>query len=518
MIRKFLVGYRVLPVLTRNQLAQYFPHRIGKLFAKMIDLYIQYLPNWTARLVPKRLAGLFANFALLTKSQKAPILIRKAGQVRQSAKLSHHYELEYVFHDDEKFNQLLKNNLSKSGLMSGRLDTTLGWAYWNLSIPEYQRIIQEALGLLTLESGELRKQSRSLPEFSSNMGHLGFLTSYIGYYSQADPLRCLEIWTDKVPNDFFMKLIKEQSPLVIQEKKGPRPKTTKNFDTVDNLAFSREPNGNFRVEFGSGVYSGQKFPELHEGKRFILNFPTEYQGESIKLLETIGFNPQKWFVALHIRGLSRVNHDQWQSRDADILNYRKFCERISDLGGQVVRMGSPDFDKLASSFPAIDYAWSDIRSPMLDCWLWSNCRWWTGNANGASIAAFAFGATRLISDQWYWDNLGPESDFHMPRVLVNLENSQILTLEETIQHKLSRNMSKETFRSYGLYLRDQSSEDLANAADDLFEATKSENQLRAGEGLTPIEHAIGSQLNNIEPKQVLKIPKSYAAQLSAIFL
>ena len=157
MIRKFLVGYRVLPVLTRNQLAQYFPHRIGKLFAKMIDLYIQYLPNWTARLVPKRLAGLFANFALLTKSQKAPILIRKAGQVRQSEKLSHHYELEYVFHDDEKFNQLLKNNLSKSGLMSGRLDTTLGWAYWNLSIPEYQRIIQEALGLLTLESGELRK-------------------------------------------------------------------------------------------------------------------------------------------------------------------------------------------------------------------------------------------------------------------------------------------------------------------------------------------------------------------------
>ena len=517
MLHKIITGYRILPVLTRNQLAQYFPHRLGKSFAKMIDLYIQYFPTWTAGLIPKRLASLFANFALLTKSQKAPTLIKKAGQVQQSEKLSYHYELEYVFQDDKKFKQLLKSNISKSGLKSGRLDTTLGWAYWNLSIPEYQRMIQEALALLTHESGELGKHHRSLPEFSSNMGHLGFLTSYIGYYSQVDPKRCLEIWTDEVPNNFFMKLIKEQSPLVIQDKKGPRPKITKNFDNVDNLAFSREPSGNFRVEFGSGVYSGQLFPELHKGKRFTLNFPTEYQAESIKLLETIGFDSQKWFVALHIRGLSRVTHDQWQSRDADILKYKTFCERISNLGGQVIRMGSPDFAKLPSSYPAIDYAWSDIRSPMLDCWLWANCRWWTGNVNGASIAAFAFGATRLITDQWYWDNLGPENDFHMPRVLVNLENNQILRLEDTIQHKLSRNMSKEAFRSYGLNLRDQSSEDLANAADDLFEATKWENQSRRGVGLSPIEQAIGIQLNNIEPKQVLQIPNSYSAELSEIF-
>ena len=312
--------------------------------------------------------------------------------------------------------------------------------------------------------------------------------------------------------------MKEQSPLVIQDRNGPRPKITRSFDNVDNLAFSRESNGNFRIEFGSGVYSGQQFPELHKGKRFILNFPTEFQDVNIKMLETIGFDSQKWFVALHIRGLSRVNQDQWQSRDANILNYRKFCERISELGGQVVRMGSPDFAKLPIDFNAIDYAWSDVRSPMLDCWLWSNCRWWTGNANGASIAAFAFGATRLISDQWYWDNLGPENDFHMPRVLANLENNQILSIEETIQHKLSRNMSKESFRRYGLHLQDQSPEDLANAADDLFAATNSQSQSRIGATLTPIEQAFGSQLNNIDSKQVLQIPSSYASLLSEIFL
>jgi len=518
MLRKFLIGYRILPVLTRNQLTQYFPHRLGKSLVKLIDLYIQCFPNWTARLIPKRAAGLFANFALILKSQKVLILIEKAGQVWQSEKLSQHYELEYVFQDDEKFKQLLINNLSVFGLKSGRLDTTLSWAYWNMSIPEYQRIIQEALNLLTLESGKLPKQCRSLPEFTSNMGHLGFLTSYIGYYSQVDPLRSLEIWVDDVPNEFCMQLIKEQSPLVVYEKKGPRPRTIKNFDNIDNLAFSREPSGNFRIEFGSGVYSGQLFPELHNGKRFILNFPAEYHDESLKLLETIGFDSQKWFVALHIRGLSRVNQDQWQSRDADILKYRTFCERISDLGGQVIRMGSPDFAKLPLNFPAIDYAWSDIRSQMLDCWLWANCRWWTGNANGAGIAAFAFGATRLLSDQWYWDNLGPESDFHMPRVLINLQNDQILTLEETIQHKLSRNMSREAFRSNGLYLRDQSPEDLAKVVDDLLEATKSENQSRSGRSLTPIELAIGSQLNNINPKQVLQVPNSYATLLSEIFL
>jgi putative glycosyltransferase (TIGR04372 family) len=174
-------------------------------------------------------------------------------------------------------------------------------------------------------------------------------------------------------------------------------------------------------------------------------------------------------------------------------------------------MGGKSFAPLKSNFPAIDYAQSEIASDDLDCFLWANCRWWTGNANGASLAAFAFGARRLISDQWFWDNVGPASDFYMPRLLS--DERRTFGINETINHELSRNMNVSRFTQNGLKVRSISSVQLAQAAADLFENTIGGGNRNVESKVTlrlhPLETKFNLELQNSREGEFMRIPKSY---------
>jgi putative glycosyltransferase (TIGR04372 family) len=396
--------------------------------------------------------------------------------------------------------------------MDGRFGAALLWAFWNLSLHEYADFIKKVL--IKLEERETKsppKGPRLLPEFTTNMGHLGYLVSYLGYYENQEPAREIVLWPDHAPNNFYMNLVINQSPIKITTRSGKPNLTFENPNVMDSLIFSRKSSGKWRFEHNAAVCSNQIFPELSGTSIFKLSFPKERENECIIQLEKLGFNPNKWFVILHIRESGRNNLDSTQARDSEVIKFIDFCNLISDLGGQVVRMGGRNFPKLAPNFQAIDYAHSDFSSDMIDCWLWANCRWWTGNANGAALAAHAFGAPRVVVDQWFWDNFGPSTDLYLPKIV--LQNGVPLSALATINHKLSRNMNMKTIKRNSLSFRSNTSQEIVAATLDMHNQLDS-SQVKKSSQISELDLTLAKLLRNLDPAQTMRVAPSFRERLS----
>jgi putative glycosyltransferase (TIGR04372 family) len=510
-VNKILLAYRWIPTITKEQLIFNFPKPIGFIMICMIKL-ILLLPNrLIVLLLPKRYCALFANIAMndFNDTKALPFVI-KAQSLPRSRKLAIHYEL-HIAERTKKIENPISKAFTVESLIDGRFDSTLSWGFWTLSHSRYQKMLTKAK--LFLENETLNSNScdtRYLPEFTSNMGHLGYLTSYISYYSQFDPNREIVIWPKFSPNEFFMNLVLEQSPIKIKTIDDANKINAIPFYEKDNLALSMCEPGKWRVEHCSGAFSYQDFPEMIEDNAFKIKFPDSLQEYNISKLVKIGFNPNKWFVILHIRENKDISLNNQQARDARISNYKYFCEKIYELGGQVIRMGNKNFPSIPEGFLAIDYAQTDVRSGEIDCWLWANCRWWTGNANGASLAAYAFGAKRLISDQWFWDNLGPSTDFYMPKIMS--VSGKILDPNQTINFDLSRRMAVDDFTKLEACLIDNTPTQLRDAAVDLFLATEINKQSRTrnqNSRQPELQNNLNSRSLSSKSEQSMQIPTSY---------
>jgi putative glycosyltransferase (TIGR04372 family) len=268
----------------------------------------------------------------------------------------------------------------------------------------------------------------------------------------------------------------------------------------------------WRLEFSSSTYSKQSFPEIEHQNRFKLSFPDKEVDNCRIKLKQIGLDPNKWFVVLHLRESINSKKYNLQARDSEISNYNDFIKIIYESGGQVIRMGNSNFPKLCKSSLAIDYAHSEIKSDVIDCYLWSHCRWWTGNSNGAASAAYAFGATRLITDQWHWSNVGPQHDFFMPKTLV--KGKRRLSISETVQSEVGRQMYVSKLRKKGFEIESATSIQLANAAEDLFRST--EHSANHYPKFMNIEIELSAQLRNIFPSQTMRIPPSYGDEMASM--
>ena len=441
----------------------------------------------------------------------------KAKEFEKSRKLAIHYHLGLLQKESQaSLDNYFLSLVSHSRKLTNDIDHIISWAFWNLSYARYQHLLEIVKDSLYLNPEPLKKgEIRKLPEFTSNMGHLGYLVSYISFYSQFDPAREIELWPATAPNQFCMSLILEQSPLKIHISREIPAREKMSFYEKDSLALSRCSEKVWRIEHCSAPFATQEFPEVSNSNRFTLKFPNDLSQECINRLHSIGFDSSKWFVILHIRGPKDNDLTRSQVRDAQIGRYSEFCRIIKDLGGQVVRMGGKTFIPLTENYPAIDYAHSQVASDDLDCWLWANCRWWTGNSNGASIAAYAFGARRLISDQWYWDNVGPTNDCYMPRLL--LEKSVALGINETINHELSRNMDNRKFMENGLQVESVPDNQLGQAALDMYDLTnveyESQTKTIESQALHPIEASFNSALRNSRKGEFMRIPNSYLKYL-----
>lgn len=113
-----------------------------------------------------------------------------------------------------------------------------------------------------------------------------------------------------------------------------------------------------------------------------------------------------------------------------------------------------------------DYAHSDVKSEFMDCWLWTQCRWWTGNSNGASVIPFAFNKPRLMVDQWYWEMNGRETDIVIPKLPV--QNGRVMAIKDVFHSKYSRTISLARLRSDGITILNNSPQEIVSGASEML--------------------------------------------------
>lgn len=138
------------------------------------------------------------------------------------------------------------------------------------------------------------------------------------------------------------------------------------------------------------------------------SFTLQEQCRARKTLESMGVPANAPFVCLLVRdsefdkNIRRISDEQcahYQSRNADVNNYRQACEYLVSQGYYVLRMGSSANGPLSwSQKYIIDYA-ANFRTDFMDIWLFANCALCFGTSSGPmSLSSVLFNRPCLFTD------------------------------------------------------------------------------------------------------------------------
>ena len=159
-----------------------------------------------------------------------------------------------------------------------------------------------------------------------------------------------------------------------------------------NASDVRFPDGNILHEDRAAVAIFKLWED--EGRGPLLSLTKEHRKKGEQALKKLGLPSDAWFVGLHVRDQGFFDNDDSTNdfRNADIENFYKAIETITDAGGWVVRLGHPKMQPLPPSMPqVIDYAQSKERSDWLDIYLMAAARFFLGTTSGPWIVADLFG-------------------------------------------------------------------------------------------------------------------------------
>jgi putative glycosyltransferase (TIGR04372 family) len=479
--------YRTVTIMGINRFQDALTLRFGPIFSIIIIRLVKYLavnlPLSMINFVPKSLCSLFAGASLLENSSKDRCFLwsNRAGRSKFSGhqKVAFFVKISYAFKNlnDIEFKKYINDEVLGRRPNQQNLDFYKVWSFHNANQVDNVRLL--SILIKNLEQSDIQgdlEPLRYLPEHTTNMGHLSLLFFYANFYRVADPKREIAIWPEISPNKFYLQELLKIFPLPYKLISGVPDISTLKNNQIDTLQYSRLRVGKWRYEVGSCLPCAQDFPEYLVSEAFKLKSNEDFTDNAFFELQKINFDKKKWFVILHIKEHSMGYSFGGETRDAAISTYRKCCELINSLGGQVVRMGGPNFPKLQQGFPAIDYAHSRVRSEKLDYWLWANCKFWIGNGNGASFAVMPFKKPRLVTNVWPINSFGPIYDIYMPKIIFDNKNNKLLSPEELFTIKLSRSMKKDLFRTYSLSLIDNSPELLKDATLEMYNLIESEFQ------------------------------------------
>jgi len=433
-------------------------HRtFGLVGSKTLRGFVKFIARCTpislVKFIPRGLSSICSSYALGSANDKnrIEIWLKNIEDDPAYRKVFIHRKLHFLFQDSSE-DQFL-HTLEEMFKNPDQRVFVNEWIYFNLN---QQHVIDHLKKSKLRLEGEKGEQSdyriRYLPDHTKHMGHLGFLYLYSQYYGARDPSRTVAIWPHLAPNSFYLTKVIEHAPLNFKLMPKESWAIPIHEDQKDTIMMSRVKEFCWRFEPLVAAGTAQEFPEFDIQETSLLMPDLASHDTSEQALASIGFDPNRWFVILHVKEDKLGYAVSGETRDASVYEYIDACRIVRDLGGQVVRMGSPSFPKLSRNFPAVDYAHSSIRTDYIDYWLWANCLSWVGNLNGASTAVIPFGKPRLITNQWPFDSNGPSKDYVLPKFAYSEKKKRYLTFNEAVEGRHGRSMNRSLLEKNGIKL------------------------------------------------------------------
>lgn len=211
----------------------------------------------------------------------------------------------------------------------------------------------------------------------------------------------------------------------------------------------------------------------------ILRFTQAEKKIGEELLRDLGVPKDKRFVCLHVRDSEYLAtvfpssdtsyHDY---RNSNIEDYFLAAKALASRGLYVLRMGSIIKRPLQSTDPMIiDYARSGLRSDFADIYLGAHCFFCISVGSGFDAIPMIFRKPILFVNnvpvEYFFSaqssNLGIFKHHH------DVANTHELLFAEIFRRQAGRCLSSECFKSKDIALRDNSPEEIMNAAVEMVE-------------------------------------------------
>ena len=209
------------------------------------------------------------------------------------------------------------------------------------------------------------------------------------------------------------------------------------------------------------------------------------------------FNLKGEFVCLHARESGYMNNRYIDAnrttRNADINSYDLVIDKLIDKGYKVIRLGDISMKK-ANFFTKkhngkfIDYAHSDIKSPMMDAYLLSNCKFLIACSSGPSDISTIFNVnTLLVNGYPMVDCLRcVDGDLSTFKKIVRIKTNEPLPFEQLFQEPWSSPLQHSELEKLGYKLLDNSRHELQAALQDFLDIQESGDKERYSLDIQPL--------------------------------
>ncbi len=208
------------------------------------------------------------------------------------------------------------------------------------------------------------------------------------------------------------------------------------------------------------------------------------------------------FVALHVRESGFYDDMERISRNADINDYKPAIKYMISQGYAVVRLGNEkmgNIDKLIEECGPLlfDYAHSDIRSEMMDCFLMSQCAFFIGMASGPASLPVVFGANSC-NINWWNAYTGPnfiEGDLTSFKKFRYKENNKLVPFDALFRPPFSLNPTIGILAEHGAYYVNNTEQEILDTVKEFIErpyGEASEIQKIAQAKILPANYAYGA--------------------------
>ncbi len=209
------------------------------------------------------------------------------------------------------------------------------------------------------------------------------------------------------------------------------------------------------------------------------------------------------FVTLHVRDNGFYNKSSQTTRNANISTYEKAIEYLVDKGYAVVRLGDNkmvDVAKMQERLGPLffDYAYSDIRSEMMDCYLLSHSEFFIGLASGPASVPMLFDVGSC-NVNWYNASNAPNfipGDITTFKKFRYKRDDSLVPFETILKYPYKHNPRQETLDVMGVYFEDNTEQEILDTVREYLETPQdqiTERQKRAQNMLSEMNYAYGAK-------------------------
>jgi len=309
---------------------------------------------------------------------------------------------------------------------------------------------------------------RFLRDFTTHIGHLGFLDCYVkagllGLRAQARPV--VLFGRKPVANPCYLDYWRTYLPDMVASKEAyGRLEGLVDF-LEDHTHGAMDRQGRQRITYTYGEYVEVQARWEREGRKPLLALEPGHAAKGDACLRSMGIPEGAWHVGLHVR------EDRWDRvRDARVETYLPALQAITDRGGWVVRMGDPSMTPLPPMPGVVDYALGPHKSDWMDVYLWATGRFLLATLSGPYQIPPTFGRPCLLT------NVAPVyapamygGDIMLHKRYRLAAEDRFLSLPELVATGIGLVSSSGYLASLGCELVDNTPEELREATEEMLD-------------------------------------------------